>query len=276
MEIGKYNRLAVSRAVDFGIYLKDGDGNEVLLPSRYIDGLPQEGEEMEVFVYTDSEDRPVATTERPLIEVGKFALLRARQVNNVGAFMDWGLPKDLLVPFSEQKVRMQPGRSYVVYAYLDDATERVVASAKVHKFLGNKIARYRRGDEVTVLVLQRAEIGYKVIVDNLYQGIIYYDEAFRDLNVGEELTAYVKRVRDDNRIDIALGGRAADRTATLSEAILTALTDGGGRLMIGDGSSPEEIKEAFQCSKKDFKKAVGHLLKEGKIAAAKDSITLKG
>lgn len=276
MEIGKYNRLAVSRAVDFGIYLKDGDGNEVLLPLRYIDGLPQEGDEMEVFVYTDSEDRPVATTERPLIEVGKFALLRARQVNNVGAFMDWGLPKDLLVPFSEQKVRMQPGRSYVVYAYLDDASGRVVASAKVHKFLGNKIARYRRGDAVSVLVLQRAEIGYKVIVDNLYQGIIYYDETFRDLNVGEELTAYVKHVRDDNRIDITLAGRAADRTATLSDTILTALTDAGGHLALGDGSSPEAIKEAFQCSKKDFKKSVGHLLKEGKIAATKDSITLKG
>ena len=217
MEIGKFNRLTVSRAVDFGIYLKDGDGNEVLLPSRYIDGLPQEGDEMEVFVYTDSEDRPVATTERPLIEVGKFALLRARQVNNVGAFMDWGLQKDLLVPFSEQKVRMQP-----------------------------------------VLVVQRAEIGYKVIVDNLYQGIIYYDEIFRELNIGEVLTAYVKRVRDDNRIDITLAGRAVDRTASLA------------------GSSPEEIKEAFQCSKKDFKKAVGHLLKEGKIAAGKDSISLKG
>ena len=252
MEIGKFNRLTVSRAVDFGRYLKDGDGNEVLLPSRYIDGLPQEGDEMEVFVYTDSEDRPVATTERPLIEVGKFALLRARQVNNVG------------------------GRSYVVYAYLDDASGRVVASAKVHKFLGNKIARYRRGDAVTVLVLQRAEIGYKVIVDNLYQGIIYYDEIFRELNIGEVLTAYVKRVRDDNRIDITLAGRAVDRTASLADTILAALTERGGRLAIGDGSSPEEIKEAFQCSKKDFKKAVGHLLKEGKIAAGKDSISLKG
>ena len=252
MEIGKFNRLTVSRAVDFGIYLKDGDGNEVLLPSRYIDGLPQEGDEMEVFVYTDSEDRPV------------------------GAFMDWGLQKDLLVPFSEQKVRMQPGRSYVVYAYLDDASGRVVASAKVHKFLGNKIARYRRGDAVTVLVLQRAEIGYKVIVDNLYQGIIYYDEIFRELNIGEVLTAYVKRVRDDNRIDITLAGRAVDRTASLADTILAALTERGGRLAIGDGSSPEEIKEAFQCSKKDFKKAVGHLLKEGKIAAGKDSISLKG
>ncbi|MCM1517824.1 MAG: S1-like domain-containing RNA-binding protein [Pseudoflavonifractor sp.] len=276
MEIGKYNRLTVSRAVDFGVYLRDGDGNEVLLPSRYITGVPQEGDEMDVFVYTDSEDRPVATTEQPLIEVGCFALLRARQVNNIGAFLDWGLPKDLLVPFSEQKVRMQPGRSYIVYAYLDHATRRVVASAKIEKFVGNKIARYKRGETVTAMVYHKADIGYKVIVDNLYQGIIYYNETFRDLSVGEELTAYVKSVRDDNKIDLTLSGYAGDRIGRLSSSVMEALEAAGGSLNMGDGSSPEEIKARFECSKKDFKKAVGHLLKEGKITATKDRIALKG
>lgn len=275
MEIGKYNRLVVSRSVDFGIYLKDSEGNEVLLPARYVDGVPQEGDEMEVFVYTDSEDRPVATTERPLIEVGRFALLRARQVNNIGAFLDWGLSKDLLVPFREQKVRMQPGRSYIVYAYLDYATGRVVASAKIEKFIGNKIARYKRGTPVSAIVYHKADIGYKVVVDNLYQGIIYYNETYRDLNIGEELTAYVKSVRDDNKIDLTLSGYAGDRIDRLSRLVLAAVEEAGGRLGIGDGSSPEEIKTRFECSKKDFKKAVGHLLKEGKITASKDGIELK-
>lgn len=274
VQIGKRNKLKVSRLVDFGAYLEADYGKEILLPKRYITVPLKPGDEVDVVVYTDSEDRPAASTETPLAYVGDFAFLDVVAVTKVGAFLDWGLPKDLLVPFSEQKSRMREGGSYLVYLYLDHATGRVTASAKIDKFIGNVIPEYANGQKVNVLVFDRNDVGYRCIVDNLHYGILYDDEVYVPLHKGERMEAYVKQVRPDGKIDLMLGARADVRTNTLAERIYKVLVAKGGKLHISDKSSPEEIKDAFQCSKKDFKKAVGHLLKEGKIGISEDKKAL--
>lgn len=274
IKIGNYNTLRVARFVDFGAYLTDDDNNEVLLPARYVPDDATVGDEIEVFVYTDSEDRPVAVTEHPFATVGEFAFLQVAQVNKFGAFLDWGVPKHLLVPFSEQRLRMEEGGIYPVYVYLDDITKRVVASGKLEKFLGNVIPDYKPGQEVQALVWKHTDIGYKVIVDNLFQGMIYDNEVYAPLEIQQTITAYVKNVRDDGKIDLTVGDRAAKRVSDLTSLILDRIEHDSGRLTITDSSSPEEIKRAFHCSKKDFKKAVGKLYKERKIAIGEDCITL--
>ena len=274
IKIGNYNTLRVARFVDFGAYLTDDDNNEVLLPARYVPDDATVGDEIEVFVYTDSEDRPVAVTEHPFATVGEFAFLQVAQVNKFGAFLDWGVPKHLLVPFSEQRLRMEEGGIYPVYVYLDDITKRVVASGKLEKFLGNVIPDYKPGQEVQALVWKHTDIGYKVIVDNLFQGMIYDNEVYAPLEIQQTITAYVKNVRDDGKIDLTVGDRAAKRVSDLTSLILDRIEHDGGRLTITDSSSPEDIKRAFHCSKKDFKKAVGKLYKERKIAIGEDCITL--
>ena len=274
IKIGNYNTLRVARFVDFGAYLTDDDNNEVLLPARYVPDDATVGDEIEVFVYTDSEDRPVAVTEHPFATVGEFAFLQVAQVNKFGAFLDWGVPKHLLVPFSEQRLRMEEGGIYPVYVYLDDITKRVVASGKLEKFLGNVIPDYKPGQEVQALVWKHTDIGYKVIVDNLFQGMIYDNEVYAPLEIQQTITAYVKNVRDDGKIDLTVGDRAAKRVSDLTSLILDRIEHNGGCLTITDSSSPEEIKRAFHCSKKDFKKAVGKLYKERKIAIGEDCITL--
>ncbi|MDE6703579.1 MAG: GntR family transcriptional regulator [Muribaculaceae bacterium] len=274
INIGKYNRLRVARFVDFGAYLTDDNGNDVLLPARYVPADAAVGDEIEVFVYNDSEDRPVAVTEHPFACVGEFAFLQVAQVNKIGAFLDWGVPKHILVPFSEQRIRMEEGGIYPVYVYLDHITKRVVASAKLEKFLGNVMPEYRVGDKVNALVWQHTPIGYKVIVDNLFQGMIYDNEVYAPLEIEQTITAYVKNVRDDNKIDLTLGGRAVNRVAEVADEIIDRLNREGGSMTVTDASSPEEIKEAFHCSKKDFKKAIGKLYKEHKIVITDDSVRL--
>lgn len=266
MKIGQYNRLKVARHTDFGVYLSDENGVEVLLPSRYVSAPLQVGEEIEVFVYNDSEDRPVATTERPYATVGEFAFLTVKATNSVGAFLDWGLMKDLLVPYSNQKARMRTGNSYPVYVYLDDASKRVVATAKLAPYLGNAYPDLKSGQEVQVLVYKQGEIGYSCIVDNLYKGILYENELFRNIEPGDKLKAFVKAVRPDGKIDLTLNDKAAVRSQSLSERLVGFMKRSGGKLDLGDHSSPDEIRCRFQCSKKDFKKAIGLLLKERKIS----------
>lgn len=265
IKIGNYNILRIARFVDFGAYIADDDNNEVLLPSRYVPDDAAVGDEIEVFVYTDSEDRIVAVTDRPYAQVGEFAFLQVAEVNRFGAFLEWGVPKHLFVPFSEQRPRMQAGGIYPVYLYLDHITKRVVASAKLEKFLGNVIPEYRPGDKVTALVWQHTPIGYKVIVDNLFQGMIYDNEIFAPLELEQTVTALVKAVRDDGKIHLTLGDKAAARVSDLAEDIIEKLREHGGSIGISDSSSPDEIKAIFHCSKKDFKKAVGKLYKERRI-----------
>lgn len=273
IKLGKYQKLEISRIVEFGVYLREPgtESPEVLLPARYVPENPMVGDAVEVFVYKDSEDRPVATTEKPFATVGEFAYLEVNAVNDVGAFMDWGLPKDLLVPFREQKVRMRRGGIYLVYVYVDDATGRIVASAKVDKFLGNTVPDYKPGQKVEALVTEHTEIGYKVIVDNLHRGILYSNELFRPVEIEESLTAYVKQVRPDGKIDLTLSDKAGRRIGSTADAVLAYLQQ-HDRVPVGDKSDPELISRIFGCSKRDFKQAVGHLYRDHRIAISPEGL----
>lgn len=263
IETGKYNNLKVNRFVDFGLYLTDDKENEVLLPKRYLNGNEQIGDMLRVFVYNDSENRPVATTEAPYAVVGDFALMRVKQVNQVGAFLDWGLVnKDLLVPFREQRVRMQAGRSYIVHVYRDHDSGRIVASAKLDKFLDNKMPRFYHRQKVDVLVVQRTELGYKVIVDNLFWGLIYSNEIYTDINIGDCRTGFIKQVRPDGKIDVTLEKIEKARVDDLGKVIVEYLKTHGGEMPFNDKSDPKDIMSTFCCSKKDFKKALGLLYKQ--------------
>ncbi len=253
IEIGKDNRLKVAREVDFGVYLADDEGNEVLMPARYVGDDVRVGDMVDVFVYTDSEDRPVATTDIPYAKVGEFAFLQVTAVNRIGAFLDWGLPKDLLVPFSEQNAKMMQGGIYPVYVYLDHESHRVVASARLEKHLGNVYPDYRPGQEVECLVIQHTPIGYKAIVDNLHWGMLYHNELFTPIEIEQTVRAYVKNVRPDGKIDLTLSSSTGRRVHTLADRIIERVEAAGGFIPMNDKSSPEEIKAEFSCSKKDFK-----------------------
>lgn len=274
-QLGRINTLKFNRKSDFGLYLIDEEGNEILLPNRYVAPDMHIGDEIDVFVYKDSEDRITATTETPKAQVGEFALLRVVATNSAGAFLDWGLPKDLLVPFREQKMRMQTGRSYIVYVYVDYNSDRIVASAKIDKFLDNRPADYHQGDPVEILIAQRTDMGYKVIIDNLHSGIIYHNEIFKEINIGDRMEAYIKSVREDGKIDVTLADRADRRTMELADKILMHLMSHGRRMALTDKSSPEAIKAAFECSKKDFKKAIGHLYKKKLITLSPTETVMK-
>lgn len=266
MKIGEYNELRINRMVDFGAYLIDDDTHEVLLPKRYLTTDMKVGDTIRVFVYNDSENRPVATTEEPVAVVGDFALMRVKAVNKVGAFLDWGLvAKDLLVPFSEQRVDMKAGRSYIVRVYLDEASQRIVASAKLAKFLNKTEPDYYHRKKVEVLVVQASDLGYRVIVDNAHWGQIYRSEIYQDVNVGDRLTAFVKQVRPDGKVDVTLAKIEKMRVDDLADRILDFLKNHGGEMTLTDKSDPDDISKTFQCSKKDFKKALGLLYKQQKV-----------
>ena len=266
MNIGQYNKLTINRFVDFGAYLIDDDNNEVLLPKRYLSGEEELDDPIEVFVYNDSENRPVATTEHPFATVGQFCLMRVKAVNAIGAFLEWGLvAKDLLVPFSEQRVRMQAGRSYIVYIYLDPSSQRIVASAKLDKFLNKNLPDYYHRQKVDVLITQQQEIGYRVIVDGKYWGMIYNNELYNPVNIGEHHMGFIKQVRDDGKIDVTLAKIEKMRVDDVADAIMDFLNDNGGSMTLNDKSLPDDILRTFNCSKKDFKKALGLLYKQHKI-----------
>lgn len=276
IEIGKYNRLKVGRRVDFGVYLTDGSG-EVLLPGRYVADGTEIGDEINVFVYNDSDDRPVATTEIPKAMVGEVAMLTVAATGPIGAFLEWGLPKDILVPLSEQRARMRKGGSYPVYVYLDHVSKRIVASAKIEKFIGNVIPRYRKGDKVRAFVWKASELGMVCVVDNLHPGLLYADEIYRPLEVGTVVEAWVMRVRDDGKIDLRLSpaGSGRQRSDATADRIVRMLAlNSKHSIHLTDKSDPEEIKSLLQCSKREFKQAVGHLLKSGRIAIDEKGISL--
>lgn len=268
VNIGKFNKLQISRLTTFGAYLDAGNGVEILIPAKYLCETPHEGQELNVFVYTDSEDRLIASTEQPFIQVGQFAFLQVVDVNpRMGAFLDWGITgKDLLCPFNEQRTRMSKGGIYCVYAYLDDATKRIVCSSKIEKYLGNVYPDYRTHQIVDALIVRRTEIGYFAIVNNLHAGMIYVDELISHPEIGQTVKAYVKKVRDDGKIDLTLKDTNGRRAQSAGDSILEYLAAHGGVSRITDKSSPEDIAREFNCSKKDFKKAVGLLYKERKIS----------
>ena len=274
MNIGEFNLLRINRTVDFGVYLIDEDTHEVLLPKRYLTPDMKEGNTIRVFVYNDSENRPVATTEVPHAVVGDFALMRVKAVNKVGAFLDWGLTaKDLLVPFSEQRVDMQAGRSYIVRVYLDKASQRIVASAKLSKFLNHTEPDYYHRERVEIMVVQRSDLGYRVIVNNAHWGQIYQNEIYQNVNIGDRLTGFVKQVRPDGKVDVTIAKIEKMRVDDLADSILNYLNSHGGEMNLTDKSDPKDINDTFQCSKKDFKKALGLLYKQHKVKLG-ETVTL--
>ena len=260
-ELGKYNTLTIAREVDFGVYLYSSEGIEILMPSRYLPSEYQIGDTVNVFVYRDSEDRLIATTETPFAQVGDFVFLEVVGVSAFGAFLDWGLLKDLFVPHKEQKAKMQLGGKYLVYIYIDEETDRITASAKIDRYVSKETPPFNPGDKVDLLIYQFSDLGYKAIINNRYGGMLYEDETFRHLPIGCKTTGYIKQVREDNKIDLLLDEPGYGKVGGVSEEILNYLETNDGYLALNDKSPSEDIYEAFGVSKKTFKKAIGDLYK---------------
>lgn len=274
VEIGKYNTLKIVKDLDFGVYLDGGDDLEILLPARYVPRNVKPGDEVEVFIYHDNEGRIIATTAKPLAIVGEFLWMECKSVNDMGAFLEWGLMKDLLVPFREQKMPMREGKWYLVYVHLDHVTKRIVASARVDKFLDNVPPVYEFNQEVDLLVADETEIGYKVIINNLHWGLVYHNEIYRRLERGEHLKGYIKEVREDEKIDVSLTRLGYEKVEGIAGIILDALKVQNGFLPVHDKSPAEEIYSLFGCSKKSFKQAIGALYKKKLISIEPTGIRL--
>lgn len=275
LSLGKINTLKVVRKADFGLYLDGGPTGDILLPNRYVPKNTRIGDEIEVFLYLDQEERPIATTQRPLAMVGDFAHLRVAWVNEHGAFLDWGLMKDVFCPFREQKMRMEIDNSYIVHIHLDEESYRIVASAKIERYLSKERPEYKVNDQVSILVWHKTDLGFKVIVDNMYQGLVYDDQIFRELHTGDRLKAYVSAVRPDNKLDIALQKQGREQTLDFSERLHEYLFKHDGYCPFTDKSPADEIYNEFHVSKKVFKRAVGDLYKQRLITLAPDGIELK-
>ena len=275
IELGKFNKLEVVKEVDFGMYLDGGEEGEILLPSRYVPEGCKVGDELDVFIYLDNEERLVATTLTPLAQVGQFACLEVAWVNQYGAFLDWGLMKDLFVPFREQKMKMQVGKNYVVHVHLDDESYRIVASAKVDRYLSKELPPYRPGQEVDILIWQKTDLGFKAIIENLYGGLLYESEVFRPLRTGMTLKAYVKQVRADGKIDLMLQKPGVGKIDDFAVTLLKYIREQGGSTPLNDKSPAEEIYATFGVSKKTFKKAVGDLYKKHLVVLEENEIRMK-
>ena len=274
MKIGEYNTLRILRDTEPGLFLGDHDDNEVLLPNRYVPETFDIDDELEVFIYLDNEERIIATTEKPYITVGEFSLLRCNEVTKHGAFLDFGLVKELFCPFKEQVFPMKAGGWYLVRCYLDEHSERLVASSKTNKFLSNKELTVSEFDEVDIIISHPSDMGMNVIVNNQHSGLIYRDNIFQDLSVGDKLKAVVKKIRPGNKIDITIGKIGYRNIEPNAKVILEALETSSGYVSLTDKSSPEAIKNKFQMSKKSFKKAIGSLYKERQIVIDSDGIRL--
>ena len=288
IKLGDYNTLKVVKTVDFGLYLDGGESGEILLPKRYIPDDVEVGQQIEVFLYLDQDERLIATTERPLAKVGDFAWLEVSWINQYGAFLKWGLMKDLFCPFREQKMRMQKGNSYIVYVTIDEESYRLMATAKVDKFLSplNPAGTpdtsdssatqksYQHGTEVDLLVWQKTDLGFKVIIDNCYQGLIYANQIFRPLHSGDRMKGYIDHIRQDGKADVTLQPTGRQHTEEFSEMLLQYLKDNNGHCDLGDKSPAELIEDRFKVSKKTFKRAIGDLYKRRLIIIEPEKIQL--
>lgn len=274
IRLGDYNQMKVVKKVDFGLYLDGGDEGEILLPARYVPENCKPGDELTVFVYLDQDERPVATTETPRAKVGDFAYLRVAWVNEYGAFLDWGLMKDLFCPFREQKMRMKKDNYYIVYIKLDEESYRLMATAKIEHYFAPEPPKYIHGDEVDLLVWQKTDLGFKVIIDNCYPGLVYDDQIFRPLRTGDRLIGFIDNVRPDGKIDVTLQPTGRRLTEEFSNTLLNYLYDNNGHCNLGDKSPAELIADTFKVSKKTFKKAVGDLYRRKLITIGDDGITL--
>ncbi|MEI2999796.1 S1 RNA-binding domain-containing protein [Victivallis lenta] len=277
LNIGKHQLLTAEKETEFGFYLSDGRNHRetVLLPKKFAPAGFKEGDELEVFLSLDSEDRPVATTQKPKAEVGTLAVLRVKETTKIGAFLDWGLDKDLLLPFREQPQRVEAGRSYLVRLYIDEKTGRIVASRRLSRFYTGDVRELVPNQEVKFTVWDKARLGWRVIIDDKYIGIIYDNELFRAVKPGDRFTGFVHCIREEeNRADIRFRPDGFDGVAAGKPAILDALEDAGGFLPLNSKSSVEEIQASFSFSKRVFKQLIGMLYKERKIVITDDGIRL--
>ncbi|MFC1843963.1 S1 RNA-binding domain-containing protein [Thermodesulfobacteriota bacterium] len=272
-QIGRINKLTVKRTRDYGAHLDGGESGDILLPKRYVPKNCQPGDSVEVFVYVNKEGRLRASTQKPYATVGQITKLRVAANTPSGAFLDWGLQKDLLVPKREQLTRMEQGKPYFVYIFLDEKN-RITASARLDKFLGQQPPEYTVGEEVDLIIFDRTDMGYKAVVNNTHWGMIYKNEVFQKLDIGQQLKGYIKKIREDHKIDLLLQKTGYQRVDTLSRAVLKTIKDHGGRIAITDKSPPEEIYALFGISKKTFKKAIGALYKKRIITMDTNGIRL--
>ena len=273
LRLGDYNTLRIVKSVDFGLYLDGGEEGEILLPQRYVTNDMHMGDEIEVFIYLDQEERPVATTEHPIAKVGEFACLEVAWVNQYGAFLKWGLMKDLFCPFREQKKRMEQGQRHIIYIKVDKDSYRLMATAKVEKYLEPAPAM-KHGDPADILVWQKTDLGFKCIVNNRYQGQIYDNQIFQPLHSGDRLSGFIDHVRQDGKIDLTLQPSGRQHTLDFAEVLLRYLYENDGYCNLGDKSPAELIYDRFQVSKKAYKKAIGDLYKRRLITIEEEGIRL--
>jgi predicted RNA-binding protein (virulence factor B family) len=273
IEIGKYNTLKIERDTQVGLYLTDGK-EDILLPNKYVPREFEIGEEIIVFVYLDHEERPVATTLEPYIYLNEFALLRVNYTNKFGAFLDWGLEKDLFVPFREQARPMEKGKRYLVYMYIDEKSNRLVGTSKINQFLNNENLTVEKGEEVDLIISHITDMGINVIINEQHKGLMYKDEVYEDLRTGDRMKGYIKTIRPDNKIDVSLQKEGFENIEPNAEKILDELRASRGFLRLNDDSHPKDIKTVLKMSKKTFKKAIGTLYKQKLIEIKEDGIYL--
>ncbi len=274
IEIGKINTLQVVKEVQFGIYLDGGEFGEILLPKKYIPKDLKPDDKIDVFIYFDSEDRIIATTEKPYAMIGEFALLKAASVTNVGAFLDWGLPKDLFVPFKEQNQKMMMGHSYIVYIYYDAKSNRIAASSKLDKFLSKWPPKYEIGESVDLLIWSETDLGINAIINNVHRGLLYNNDLFQPVTIGQKMKGFVTKIREDGKIDLTLQKPGYRKVGGLAEIIFDKLKNKGGFITVTDKTTPAKIYELFGVSKKTYKKAVGALFRQRLITIEKNGIRL--
>lgn len=271
VKIGQFNRLRVSKLLNFGAYLTDGN-EEILMPTKFLPEDIKEGDSIRVFVYHDNEGRPIATTQIPYACVNQIATLKVVDNGSAGGFLDWGLDKDLLVPNSEQRVRLSVGQKAVVWIYVDDKSGRIVATTKLNKYVKDQGSSYKSGDEVEIVISETTNLGYKVVVENEFWGLLYKNEVFKPIEIGDRIDAYIKEVRPDGKLDITLHSPEKNEVEDLGQTILKRLDENNGILPFGDKSDADIIYREFGVSKKVFKRTLGMLFKEGKITLENEQI----
>ncbi|VAW44272.1 hypothetical protein MNBD_GAMMA04-74 [hydrothermal vent metagenome] len=272
-QIGQMNRLKIIKSLEFGLYVDAEDLGEVLIPKRYAPNAAEVGQMIDVFIYLDSQDRLVATTDKPLAYVGEVAYLRVNQVNSTGAFLDWGMPKDLMVPFAEQRVPMEAERSYCVYLYIDNSG-RVAASSKLSLYLHEKNGDFKSGQEVKLQVVSRSDLGYTAVINGTHLGLIHNSDVLQPLRMGQKLKGYIKGIRPDHKINLRIQRHGAAARDELGERILALLAENGGQSELTDKSSPDAIFKEYRTSKANYKKTLGRLYKAKKITISPEKITL--
>ncbi|MEZ4910472.1 MAG: S1-like domain-containing RNA-binding protein [Saprospiraceae bacterium] len=273
-DLGKINSLNIVKKTDFGYYLDGGNMGEILLPKRYMTADMKIGEPLDVIVFLDGEERYVATTETPIATVGQVGYLKVKSVEKVGAFLDWGVSKELLVPFSEQKVKMEVGKSYIVYLYVDKITDRITGSMRLERFLQKKAPTFKEGDAVKILVWVKTDLGYKCIIDHQWIGVLYANELLQSIHTGQSTSAYIKKIRPDGKVDLTLQPIGRTKLDHGGEVILRMLEKSGGKLPYSDKTDPEVIYSIFKMSKKAFKASIGNLYKLRKIVIEDNGIKL--